>query len=140
MLRIPLKGGASMLRYYDSFHAALKDAFPELAFNFLGTFLFSELPCLLMPFFCVDTPSFEYFTDPKVCRQAFDEVAHSQGLNPLNPETWYSWNFADLVSKVPNGRSIKQFNGGLRKALRIAYPELIFDKWTQGISISFSLS
>ena len=29
-----------MLRYYDSFHAALKDAFPELAFNFLGTFLF----------------------------------------------------------------------------------------------------
>lgn len=87
------------------------------------------------------------------CREFFDHYAQTQGFDPLNPESWYAVNLQNMhrvkVSREPAGETLGQRvcfaqdglaiqtqNGGFKKALLRAYPEVDFSRWRKSASRS----
>jgi len=66
--------------------------------------------------------------DVKKCRQFFDSYASAQGFDPLDVSCWYSVNLNSMRS-AKGGHNLASQNGGWKKALQLAYPELTFQKW-----------
>ena len=102
----------------------------------------------------------DYWINPTNCRAHFDRYAAKQGFDPLDANAWDSITTQEMLTtsvrlsfyfepkhgraptklsiaiKFAKGvRSIHDAHGGLRNALRLAYPEVAFEDSLQGESL-----
>ena len=81
------------------------------------------------------------------CRELFLNFAKQKGFDPYQPENWYKVKCKQLLVSLPvgptttlcmpyqshlqGGQQISFWHGGMKKALRLAFPEVTFDKWAK---------
>ena len=90
-------------------------------------------------------PLLQHYQDRKNCRTFFDEYAKEKGFDPIDTQQWYNTSLrelglrqvrytlvcgSELMIGPQGGGQIGYWHGGFKKALRLAYPELQFNKWT----------
>ena len=99
-----LQQGTQVLHHYSTLRDALRQAFPELHFDDLGSGKWTPLMIRhhKHPFLGTELqrkPK-NYWADPKHCRAFFDEYAQQRGLDPLLLSTWYRANFTHLRAQT----------------------------------------
>lgn len=90
-----------------------------------------------------------YWQNPQHCKQFFEEFAADHGFDPLDPESWYHAHFNLMLGKrvqlasqhkalhhsnkrnAQGGYNIKEYYGGFKKALQLAFTDLQFSKWNR---------
>ena len=89
-----------------------------------------------------------YWKEGVNCRKLFDAYAEDKGFDPSKVANWYEADLSSLremkvnqdilfmlfnICNAQGVRRMREEQGGLRRALRNAYPELMFDEeWIDG--------
>ena len=127
-----LQGGITMISQQGGFKEVIKKAFPEADFSQWSK---NPIPCL--SFLTTITDPFprknkkgskrERFQEIKNCREEFLHFAQQKGFDPLQTENWYHIKSYEL--REHGAKELMDLHGGMKSALKLAFPELSFSKW-----------
>jgi len=142
-----------MIRQQGGFKETIKKAFPEADFTTWGTQIPQLFPKNILTelFWNLGADKPKPFQEISNCREAFLHYADEKGFDALQPENWYNIKssefgreveviFWDLfhhpththqpkITTTQGAQKILSLHGGMKNALKLAFPEISFAKW-----------